>query len=165
MFQGASGQFAYALLEHYGLEAPPWRSSELWTDTQLSRRGRCSRRSACFSGKEQRGVGACVSVYLGKGCAANLLKAAGIPLVQPLEAFAQRPEYRVRSGAKRLLRHPARKRVRLLFPSLARKVPEQRDRQDHKERSPENRKDSDPAAVVAEVSGGFGVGGGEAHGE
>jgi murein DD-endopeptidase / murein LD-carboxypeptidase len=105
--QGANCQFAYTLLELYGLEAPPWRSSELWADTQLSRRVTVLEPlDLLFWNRTPEAWGAHVGVYLGEGCAAHLSKAAGTPLVQPLEAFAQRSEYRVRLGAKRLLRRP-----------------------------------------------------------
>lgn len=108
MVEGANCQrFAYALLEFYGLEAPPWRRDDLWTDTQLSRRVTVlAPLDLLLWNRTPEAWGAHVGVYLGEGYAAHLSKAAGIPLVQPLEAFAQRPVYRVRLGAKRLLRRP-----------------------------------------------------------
>lgn len=109
MAQGANCQlFAYALLEFYGLEAPPWRSSELWDDTQLSCRATVlAPLDLLLWNRTPEAWGAHVGVYLGEGYAAHLSKAAGVPLSWPLGAFAQRPEYRVRLGAKRLLRRPA----------------------------------------------------------
>jgi murein DD-endopeptidase / murein LD-carboxypeptidase len=122
--QGANCQlFAYALLELYGITVPPWRSSELWTDTELSRQVTVLEPlDLMFWNRVPEAWGAHVGVYLGEGPAAHLSKAAGLPLLQSLEALAQRPEYRVLLGAKRV-GCPTRQ---LLLSSPAREVPEQR---------------------------------------
>ena len=101
---GANCQlFAYALLAHYGISVPPWRSSDLWLDTSISDRVETlGPLDLLLWNRTPEAWGAHVGVYLGEGYTAHLSKKVGVPAVWPLERFLEEPGYRVLIGAKRL---------------------------------------------------------------
>lgn len=103
---GANCQrYAYAVLAHFGIDLPPWRSSELWADQQITVLVETfepldlllfSPAGAAF--------GAHVAVYAGQGQALHLAKSVGRPALWSLDSFAQDPAYRVLLGGKRAVR-------------------------------------------------------------
>jgi hypothetical protein len=103
---GANCQlFSYALLAHYGLEVPPWLSSDLWVDTYSSRRvTQLEPLDLLLWNKTPDAYGAHVGVYLGEGQAAHLSRRVGRPAVWELEVFRKLPEYHVFIGGKRITR-------------------------------------------------------------
>ena len=103
---GANCQlYAYAVLAHFGIELPPWRSSELWADTRLTDRvSQFELLDLLLFSHDGNAFGAHVAVYAGAGQALHLCKAVGHPVTWPLADFAARPEYRVLIGGKRALR-------------------------------------------------------------
>ena len=102
---GANCQrYAYAVLAHFGVDLPPWRSSELWADND--------RTQVVFVfepldlllfSRDAEPFGAHVAVYAGAGQALHLAKSVGEPAMWSLAEFAAREEYRVLIGAKRAL--------------------------------------------------------------
>jgi lipoprotein Spr len=106
---GANCQlFSYALLAHYGLEVPPWRSSDLWVDTRASRRvTQLEPLDLLLWNKAPDAYGAHVGVYLGEGRAAHLSRQVGRPTVWALASFLVFSEYHVFIGAKRMTRRNA----------------------------------------------------------
>ena len=103
---GANCQrYAYAVLAHFGRRLPPWRSSDLWADTEVARTVTdFELLDLLLFGPDGEPFGAHVAVYAGGGRALHLCKAVGRPVVWSLEQFAARPEYRVLIGGKRVLR-------------------------------------------------------------
>ena len=102
---GANCQrYAYAVLAHFGIELPPWRSSELWADAERTRR--VTRFEPLdlllFSGDGQP-YGAHVAIYAGEGQVLHLAKSVGRPAIWSLAAIAARQEYGVLVGGKRAL--------------------------------------------------------------
>lgn len=104
--RGANCQrYAYAVLAHFGIELPPWRSSELWSDTRLTVRVfDFEPLDLLLFSADGDAFGAHVAVYAGAGQALHLCKAIGRPITWSLPAFAERPEYCLLVGAKRVLR-------------------------------------------------------------
>ena len=100
---GANCQrFAYAVLAQFGIVLPPWRSSELWADTELTQRVTdFEPLDLLLFGPAGEPFGAHVAVYAGEGRALHLCKSVGHPVVWLVEQFATRPEYRVLIGGKR----------------------------------------------------------------
>jgi len=100
---GANCQrFAFALLEHFGYEMAPMRSSELWADRKYTRR--VSRMRLCdilMFNREERAWGAHLAVYVGNGRAIHLSKTVGLPAIWELGEFARYPRYTVLLGIKR----------------------------------------------------------------
>jgi hypothetical protein len=102
--KGANCQlWAYALLKHFGIEVPPFRSSELWDDTDFSDavHGFEPLDLLLFNDTES-SWGAHVAVYLGDGVVAHLSRHIGLPQVCALEEMLRAPKYRVLVGAKRI---------------------------------------------------------------
>lgn len=102
--KGANCQlWAYALLGHFGIDVPPFRSSELWEDTQSSAavRGFEPLDLLLFNDTE-RPWGAHVAVCLGDDLVAHLSRHVGLPEVCAIEEMRRSPRYRVLVGAKRL---------------------------------------------------------------
>lgn len=103
---GANCQlYAYAVLANFGIQLPPWRSSELWTDAELTR-GVTSfePRDLLLFNRSAEPFGAHIAVYAGSGQALHLAKSVGQPAVWALEQFAVREEYSVLIGGKRVSR-------------------------------------------------------------
>jgi cell wall-associated NlpC family hydrolase len=101
---GANCQlYAYAVLAQFGLHLPPMRSSELWADTKATRQvADFEPLDLLLFSPDGEAFGAHVAVYAGKGGALHLCKAVGQPAIWSLEQFADRPEYRVLIGGKRV---------------------------------------------------------------
>lgn len=104
--QGGNCQlFAYELLRHHGLIVPPFRSSELWADTDSTQAvSALEPLDLLLFHQTPQAWGAHVAVYLGDGKAIHLAKQVGRPAVWTLEQFADHPLYRHFIGAKRVIR-------------------------------------------------------------
>ena len=101
---GANCQrFAYALLAFYGVELPPFRSSDLWEDREFtfSPAGLEALDLLLFN-EEERAFGAHIAVFVGDDSAIHLALQAGRPEIWPLERFRQKSRYRCFIGAKRV---------------------------------------------------------------
>lgn len=97
--------YAYAVLAHFGINLPPWRSSELWADAELTRQvPSFESLDLLLLNREAEPFGAHVAVYVGAGRALHLAKLVGEPAIWSLEAFAVHEEYRMLIGGKRVLR-------------------------------------------------------------
>lgn len=108
VWEGANCQvFAYALLRHFGLEPPPFRSSELWNDALYTTRIAATVKALepldlLLFNKTDDAYGAHMGVYVGDGSAVHLSRRVGVPAVWKLAKFAGHPEYRCWLGAKRV---------------------------------------------------------------
>lgn len=103
--EGANCQlFAYAVLRHYALDVPGWRSSDLWDDTGLTERIAHARPLdlALFNATDD-AWGAHVGVVVGEGRVLHLSAEVGRPAVWGLADFAARDRYRTLIGFKRVL--------------------------------------------------------------
>jgi cell wall-associated NlpC family hydrolase len=102
---GANCQrYAYAVLAHFGISLPPWRSSELWADEERTRRVTSFEPlDLLLFNRDAGSFGAHVAVYAGAGQAVHLARSVGRPVVWSLTEFAERDEYRVLIGGKRAL--------------------------------------------------------------
>ncbi|MEU3708857.1 hypothetical protein [Streptomyces catenulae] len=112
---GANCQlYAYAVLRHHGLTAPPLRSAELWADTAATRRVTVARPLdlVLFDGGpvagRPEGYGAHVGVHLGPDRVLHLCKEVGRPAVWRYAEFAARARYARTLGIKRVVRDRAR---------------------------------------------------------
>lgn len=104
--RGANCQlFAYALLAHFGRTLPPFRSSDLWTDTAHTAlvTGPFEPLDLLLFNPTLDPWGAHVAVSLGGEQAIHLSKRVGLPAVWSLQHFASETDYRVLIGAKRVL--------------------------------------------------------------
>jgi hypothetical protein len=102
--EGANCQlWAYALLEHFGIEVPPFRSSELWDDREFSDAVReFEPLDLLLFNDTESSWGAHVAVCLGDDVLAHLSRQMGRPEVCTIEAMLRKPKYRVLVGAKRI---------------------------------------------------------------
>ncbi|MFD9129063.1 hydrolase [Kitasatospora sp. NPDC059571] len=101
---GANCQlFAYAVLAHYGLHVPEFRSSELWEDTAATVRVTAPRPLdlLLFNGTDD-AYGAHVGICAGEDRVLHLCAEAGRPAVWSGADFAARERYRVLVGVKRV---------------------------------------------------------------
>ena len=96
--------FAYALLKHFGYEIPPFRSSDLWEDTQetVVVTGKLQALDLLLFNRTSNPWGAHVALYLGDGKAIHLSKKESKAVIWPFAQFQMLPEYRIFIGAKRL---------------------------------------------------------------
>lgn len=101
---GANCQlWAYALLGHFGIEVPPFRSGELWEDTEFGDAvGEFEPLDLLLFNETDRSWGAHVAVYLGDGLVAHLSRHVGRPEVRTIADVLRNPKYRVLIGAKRI---------------------------------------------------------------
>jgi hypothetical protein len=102
--QGANCQlWAFALLRHFGIEVPSFRSSELWEDKEFSDtvRGLEPLDLLLFNDTDN-AWGAHVAVYLGDDVLAHLSRQVGLPEVRAMEDMLRTPKYQVLVGAKRI---------------------------------------------------------------
>lgn len=104
--QGANCQrYAFAVLAHFGIDLPPWRSTDLWADTaQTEIVSQFQPLDLLLFNRDADAFGAHVAVYAGEGTALHLCKSVGRPAVWSLAEFAERTEYPVLIGAKRAVR-------------------------------------------------------------
>ena len=111
--EGANCQrYAYAVLAHFGIQLPPWRSSELWEDKSLTKVvGKDFQPlDLMLFAPDDNPFGAHVGLYAGNGLVLHLCKVAERPAEWPLDQFGSVPSYRTLIGGKR--------------PTLKRKAPE-----------------------------------------
>lgn len=102
--RGANCQrYAYAVLRHCGLVLPPFRSSELWSDTDYTDvvTGDLAPLDMVLFAADSHPHGAHVGLWTGADGVLHLAKSVGLPAIWSLEQFAERTEYRVLIGAKR----------------------------------------------------------------
>ena len=102
---GANCQvFAYALLQHFGIVVPPLRSSDLWSDTTVTRRVSDYRPlDLLLFNRTEAAWGAHVAVFVGENKAIHLSAATITPVIWRLEDFAMREQYAFLLGGKRVL--------------------------------------------------------------
>ncbi|GHD87810.1 hydrolase [Streptomyces naganishii] len=103
---GANCQlYAYAVLRHFGLAAPPLRSSDLWADTRATVPvARPRSLDLLLFGPTKDPYGAHVGVWAGADQVLHLCAEVGRPAVWGLAEFAARERYRVLIGFKRVIR-------------------------------------------------------------
>jgi murein DD-endopeptidase / murein LD-carboxypeptidase len=101
---GANCQhFAYELLRHFGLTVPHFRSSELWEDTNHTKKViALEPLDLLLWNKTQEARGAHVGVYLGDDQIIHLSKAIGTASIWTLKEFQQHEQYTYFIGAKRV---------------------------------------------------------------
>lgn len=101
---GANCQlWAYALLKHFGVDVPPFRSSELWDDAEFTELVRdFEPLDLLLFNDADSAWGAHVAVYLGDGFVAHLSRQVGVPEVRSVEEMLGNPKYRMLIGAKRV---------------------------------------------------------------
>ena len=98
-------RFAYTVLEHFGLPVPPWRSSELWADTEHTDVVVDPRPlDLVLFAPSDDAWGAHVGVVTGPGEVLHLCAELGRPAVWTFDDFAVRERYRTRIGFKRVRR-------------------------------------------------------------
>lgn len=102
--QGANCQlFAYALLRHFGLTVPPYRSSELWADEEHTRVVHdFEPLDLLLFTDNETAWGAHVAVYIGDGHLIHLSKDVGLPEVCSISELLKRPKYCRLLGARRV---------------------------------------------------------------
>lgn len=102
--EGANCQlYAYAVLEHFGLSVPLLRSSELWSDDRLHTVTDGEEPlDIVFYNRTREAFGAHLGIVVGENAVLHLCAEIGHPIVWSRDAFAQRPRYKVRVGARRL---------------------------------------------------------------
>lgn len=102
--QGANCQlWAYALLKHFGIDVPRFRSSDLWDDQHFSDAvWEPEPLDLLLFNDTDRAWGAHVAVYLGDGVVTHLSREIGFPEVCSLENMLRNPKYRVLVGVKRM---------------------------------------------------------------
>jgi lipoprotein Spr len=98
--------FAYALLKHFGYEISPFRSSNLWEDTEetVVVTGELQALDLLLFNRTSSPWGAHVALYLGDGKAIHLSKKESMAVIWQFNQFQMLPEYRIFIGAKRLRR-------------------------------------------------------------
>jgi cell wall-associated NlpC family hydrolase len=104
---GANCQvFAYAFLAHYGIELPPFRSSELWNDREYTVVvTEFEPLDLLLFCEHQQAYGAHVTVYVGDERVVHLALHHGYPRVESIIDLQHYHTYRYFVGAKRPLRH------------------------------------------------------------
>jgi cell wall-associated NlpC family hydrolase len=104
--EGANCQlFAYAVLRHWALDVPGWRSSDLWDDTGLTERvAHAQPLDLVLFNATGEAWGAHVGVVVGEGQVLHLCAEVGRPAVWSMADFAARDRYRTLIGFKRVLR-------------------------------------------------------------
>lgn len=103
---GANCQlYAYELLLFFGLKIPRFRSSELWTDTQYTRKVNDSFQplDIMMYHRKPQAFGAHVAIYWGNGLVLHLSKDNGIPKIEKHELLLQQEKYTNFIGAKRVI--------------------------------------------------------------
>ena len=104
--EGANCQrFAYTVLAHFGLHVPPWGSSELWSDNDLTELVDDPQPLdlALFAASDD-AWGAHVGVVTGPDEVLHLCAELGRPVVWTFHEFALRERYRTCIGFKRVRR-------------------------------------------------------------
>jgi murein DD-endopeptidase / murein LD-carboxypeptidase len=106
--EGANCQvFAYRLLEHFGVELPPFRSSELWEDSHYTRVvTEFAPLDLLLFHATPDAFGAHVTVYVGEEHVIHLAKHHGLPAVERVTELLSQDRYRCLIGAKRAIGRP-----------------------------------------------------------
>ena len=101
--EGANCQrFVYALLDRFGYELAPMRSSELWTDRKFTRLAyRMRPLDILMFNRDMNAWGAHLALYLGNHRAIHLSKSVGLPVIWSLSEFARHDRYKTLLGIKR----------------------------------------------------------------
>src|SRR5688500_16873205 len=98
-------RYAYAVLQHFGLSVPDFRSSELWTDEEfVTTVSDPAPLDLVLYAASPEPWGAHVGVYLGAKTVLHLCKEIGVPVVWDFTDFATRERYRSLIGFKRVRR-------------------------------------------------------------
>jgi murein DD-endopeptidase / murein LD-carboxypeptidase len=102
---GANCQvFAYTLLEHYGIDVPWLRSSELWEDSsQTIEVATYQPLDLLLFNASPVAFGAHVAVYVGEGRVVHLARHHGVPVIESIDDLLKQPRYRCFIGAKRVI--------------------------------------------------------------
>ncbi len=102
--KGANCQlYAYALLKHFGVTVPPFRSSQLWADKEHTQVVYDLRPlDLLLFNDTNNSWGAHVAVYIGEEMVIHLAKDIGLPDISPLRKILLNPKYKVFIGAKRI---------------------------------------------------------------
>lgn len=102
--KGANCQlFAYAVLKHFGVNMPPYRSSELWEDTENTIVVQSFEPlDLLLFNDNDTSRGAHIAVYVGDDQVLHLSKDVGAPEICRVSELLQRPKYRHLIGAKRV---------------------------------------------------------------
>ena len=103
---GANCQlYAFALLLHFGICVPPFRSSDLWEDeTHTEAVSDLLPLDLLLFHDNPNAWGAHVAVYIGDNSVVHLSKRVGIPAIATIEEMLADPRYCVLIGAKRVRR-------------------------------------------------------------
>jgi hypothetical protein len=101
---GANCQvYAYALLRHHGLHMPPFRSSELWTDTEYTLAvTEFQPLDIMLYNKTNEAYGAHVGLCVGGDLVLHLAQHIGQPAIQSHQALLATERYACFIGAKRV---------------------------------------------------------------
>jgi lipoprotein Spr len=112
ILQGANCQlFAYALLKHFGVSVPPFRSSELWEDVDHTDVvNELAPLDLLLFNDSNNSWGAHVAVSLGEDVVIHLSRQIGRPAICSFSEMVSNPKYNVFIGAKRVrsANHPPR---------------------------------------------------------
>ncbi len=102
--KGANCQlYAYALLKHFGVIVPPFRSSQLWEDKKHTKVVYdLEPLDLLLFNDTNDSWGAHVAVYIGEEMVIHLAKNIGLPDICPLQKMLLNPRYKVFIGAKRI---------------------------------------------------------------
>ena len=104
MTLGANCQvFAYSILRFFGKETPDFRSSELWSDDQLTYQvNQFEALDIMLYNSRAEAYGAHVGLYFGEGWVLHLSKDNGTPVLEKHETLMRNSKYHFFIGAKRL---------------------------------------------------------------
>jgi cell wall-associated NlpC family hydrolase len=95
--------FAYAVLRHFGLAVPDFRSSELWADNDITECVQCPLPlDLLLFNSTQNAFGAHLGICAGEDLVLHHSKGAGRPAIWHLAEFGACSRYRVFVGAKRV---------------------------------------------------------------
>jgi len=102
--KGANCQlWAYAILNHFGVQVPPLRSSELWKDEKATETvDDFKPLDILLFNDTDNPWGAHVAVYLGDNIVAHLSQKNGFPEICTVSDMLRRPKYKILIGAKRI---------------------------------------------------------------
>jgi hypothetical protein len=98
-------RFAYGVLNLFGLNCPPLRSSNLWEEESVTKVvDRPTPLDLVFFGASPDPYGAHLGVWMAPDEILHLCSEVGVPAVWSMEEFAERPRYKWVIGFKRITR-------------------------------------------------------------
>ncbi len=102
--KGANCQlFIYNILRYFGKEIPPFRSSELWTDTKFTNIVTTFKPlDIMLYNKTTDAYGAHIGLYIGEGKVFHLSKENGTPKYEKHSSLLKQQKYKFFIGAKRV---------------------------------------------------------------